>query len=83
MVKPTFNFNDYVSLAVMLLMTTALIFGQAEASADRSYGANVVESVVIFDHEVKLEISGYLSEQVLKVGKDIVTDLGHFRGEDE
>ena len=44
MSKLSIQFNDYVSLAVMLLMLVALVAGQSDAGA---YAQNHVETVVV------------------------------------
>ena len=83
MPRPTIHFNDYVSLAIMLLMSVALIAGQADASVDESESATAIGSIVLFEDRSKLEISGLISEKALEISISVVNDLGHFRGEDE
>jgi hypothetical protein len=82
MFKPAIYFNDYVSLAVMLLMIVALVSGQAAAkgAVEELSPASVMTA---FDDRAKIELSGYLGDKALKVSIDIATDLSHFRGEDE
>jgi len=55
MSKPSIQFNDYVSLAVMLLMLVALVAGQTDTR-------------VYADDQINIAV---------------VTELSHFRGEDE
>jgi len=82
MFKPATYFNDYVSLAVMLLMIVALVSGQAAANgaADELSATSAKPAI---DERASIELSAYLSEKALKISIDIATDLSHFRGEDE
>jgi len=87
MQKPTVFFNDYVSIAVMLLMAMALIAGQADAGIDRAVGPNggtaLDYPIVEFDAADYLELSGLITEKAISVSIDVVKELGPFRGEDE
>ncbi len=87
MPRPTIRFNDYVSLAIMLLMSVALIAGQAGASVDESESvyesAQSIGSIVLFEDRGKLEVSGLIGEKALEISISVVNDLSHFRGEDE
>lgn len=83
MFKPTIQFNDYVSLAVMLLMVVALVAGQADASTYADSREMSVAPIATLDNRTNIDLQGQLSEQALKVSIAIVTDLSHFRGEDE
>jgi hypothetical protein len=83
MFKPTIHFNDYVSLAVMLLMIVALVSGQVDA---RAYAAEKVFSatpITGIDDRFNFAIDGHIGDQALKVSIAMVNDLNHFRGEDE
>jgi hypothetical protein len=82
MFKPAIYFNDYVSLAVMLLMIVALVSGQA-AARGAVEELSAVSAMPAFDERSRIELSGYLGDKALKVSIDIATDLSHFRGEDE
>jgi hypothetical protein len=87
MSKSIIHFNDYVSLAVMLLMVVALVAGQADASAYVADKAKSIAPVTLFgdasDDTLKINFDGHLGDKALKVSIAIVTDLRHFRGEDE
>ena len=83
MSKPTIHLNDYVSLAVMLLMVVALVAGQAGASNNVDDEAMSVSPVAIEDSRLHVDFDGHLSDKALKVSIAIVKDLSHFRGEDE
>jgi len=83
MFKSAIYFNDYVSLAVMLLMIVALVSGQATADEARTDDFSATAPIVSFDDRARIELSGFLGDTALKVSVDIGTDLGHFRGEDE
>jgi len=83
MFKPTVQFNDYVSLAVMLLMIVALVAGQADASTYADANELSIAPIATLDNRINIDLQGQLSEQALKVSIAIVTDLSHFRGEDE
>ena len=81
--KPSIHFNDYVSLAVMLLMIVALVAGQADASDYATERAVSVAPISVPDDRLNIDLSGQIGDQALKVSIAIVTDLSHFRGEDE
>lgn len=86
MSKPIFQFNDYVSLAVMLLMIVALVSGQTGANAAPTDNATgeAGRSPVSFSLDAsEFELKGYLGADSLKISVDIDTKLDHFRGEDE
>ena len=83
MSKSTIHFNDYVSLAVMLLMVVALIAGQADASTYADGKDISIAPIATLDNRTNIDLEARLSEQALKVSIAIVTDLSHFRGEDE
>jgi len=83
MSKPTIHFNDYVSLAVMLLMVVALVAGQADASGYADDKAMSVSPIAIEDSRLHLDFDGHLSDKALKISIAVVKDLSHFRGEDE
>jgi len=87
MSKTIIHFNDYVSLAVMLLMVVAFVAGQADASAyeaEKAMSASPVAAFEAMPHEqLKINFDGHLGDEVLKVSIAVVTDLRHFRGEDE
>jgi hypothetical protein len=83
MFKPTIHFNDYVSLAVMLLMVVALVAGQADASSYADGEGRSVAPIAAMDNRTSIDFEGQLSKQALKISIAIVTDLSHFRGEDE
>ncbi len=81
--KPNVQFNDYVSLAVMLLMVVALVAGQADASAYGDDNKTSVSSITGLDHRARIDFEGRLGEKAIEISIAIVTDLSHFRGEDE
>jgi len=83
MFKPNIQFNDYVSLAVMLLMVVALVAGQADASTYADGSEMSVTPITALDNRTNINFEGQLSDQALKISIAIVTDLSHFRGEDE
>ena len=83
MFKPAIYFNDYVSLAVMLLMIVALVSGQSTANGAGRDDLVTLPAIKAFDDRAKIELSGYLGDKALTISVDVVADLGHFRGEDE
>ena len=83
MSKPSIHFNDYVSLAVMLLMVVALVTGQADASGKGAEKALSVAPITAMDDRINIDFDGRLGDKALQVTIAIVTDLSHFRGEDE
>ena len=74
------QFNDYVSLAVMLLMFVALIGGRTAATELAPSTGPAVTAVTV---PFSLEIDGHIGDQALKVGLVVVGELSQFRGEDE
>ena len=87
MSKPNIHFNDFVSLAVMLLMVVALISGQAGANAAPTANTtadDAARSPVSFSLDASdFEPRGFVGADSLKISVDIDTKLDHFRGEDE
>lgn len=81
--KPIIHFNNYVSLAVMLLMVVALVAGQAGASDYAAEKAVSVAPIVVLEDRVNIDLRGHIGDQALKVSIAVATDLSHFRGEDE
>jgi hypothetical protein len=81
MSKPIVQFNDYVSLAVMLLMIVALVAGQAGASDYAAKKALSVPPFAVLDDRLDINFKLHIGDQALKVS--IASDLNHFRGEDE
>jgi hypothetical protein len=83
MFKANVQFNDFVSLAVMLLMVVALVAGQADANAHLAQDAMPVAPIATHDDRINIDFNGYLGDAALKVSIAIVSDLNNFRGEDE
>jgi len=81
--KISLRFNEYVSLAVMILMVVALVAGQADASADRADLQRPASPIAALDDRINIDFDGQLGDAVLKVSIAVATDLSHFRGEDE
>jgi hypothetical protein len=74
MSKSTIHFNDYVSLAVMLLMIVALVAGQADASAYAAEKALFVAPITVLDDRLNIEFDGHIGYQALKVSISVVTE---------
>ena len=83
MAKATVRFNDYVSLAVMLLMVVAFVAGQTDTSVYAADKVQPVAPIAIMDDRITISLDGRLGDKALHVGIAVVTELGHFRGEDE
>ncbi len=83
MSKPSIHFNDYVSLAVMLLMVVALVAGQADASTYAAANKGPIAPIVVVDDRIMFDFDGHIGDQAMKLSIAVVTDLSHFRGEDE
>jgi hypothetical protein len=83
MIRPIVRFSDYVSLAVMLLMVVALVTGQADASSYANGEESPVAAIAAMEDRINIDFEGQLSDTALKISIAIVTDLSHFRGEDE
>jgi hypothetical protein len=74
------QFNDYVSLAVMLLMFIALLGGRSAATELVSYDAPDTGAVAA---PFTLEIDGHIGDHAIRVGLAVVGEFSYFRGEDE
>ena len=74
MSKSTIHFNDYVSLAVMLLMIVALVAGQADASAYAAKKALSVAPITVLDDRLNIDFDGHIGDQLLKVSISVVTE---------
>ena len=83
MVKIGLRFNEYVSLAVMLLMVVALVAGQADASGTGAPVTKAGSPVAALNDRININVDGELGDAFLKVSIAVATDLSHFRGEDE
>ncbi|MDH5239723.1 MAG: hypothetical protein OEW73_02940 [Gammaproteobacteria bacterium] len=88
MLKIGLRFNEYVSLAVMILMVVALVAGQADASTDNAEPDRPVSPISALvdrsnDDRIHIDFDGQLGDSVLKFNIAVATDLSHFRGEDE
>ena len=87
MSKTIIYFNDYVSLAVLLLMAVAIVAGQTDASAYEAEKAMSLEPVATFEampnDRLNFDFDGHVGDAALKISIAVVTDLRHFRGEDE
>jgi len=74
MSKSTIHFNDYVSLAVMLLMVVALVAGQADASAYAVKKVLSVAPIMVLDDRLNIDFDGHIGDQVLKVSISVVSE---------
>ena len=74
MSKSTIHFNDYVSLAVMLLMFAALVAGQADASAYAAGKALSAVPIKVLDDRLNIDFDGHIGDQVLRVSISVVTE---------
>ena len=83
MSKPTIHFNNYISLAIMLLLVVALVAGQADASNYAAEKAMSVAPIAVLEDRLNIDLSGHIGDQALKISIAVATDLSHFRGEDE
>lgn len=83
MFKSTVQFNDYVSLAVMLLMVVALVAGQADANSQPNREGMSVTPLAALDDRTNIHFESQLDEEALRISIAIVSDSSHFRGEDE
>jgi len=79
MSMPTVQFNDYVSLAVMLLMLVALVAGQADAGVETA----TWNDAVIEDDRLNLHFDGKLGDNEVTISIDFAAEPGYFRSEDE
>ncbi len=74
MSKSTIHFNNYVSLAVMLLMIVALVAGQTDASAYATKKALLVAPITLLDDRLNFDFYGHIGNQVLKVSISVLTE---------
>ena len=74
MSKSPIHFNDYVSLAVMLLMIVALVAGQADASAYAAKKVLTVAPITLLDDRLNIDFDGHIGDQALKVSISVVTE---------
>ena len=94
MSRSTVQFDDYVSLVVMLLMFVALLGGRSASTALAADDGGSPRSVAStpdardrltngLNDGLTLEADGRLGEQALRVSIAVVGEFSHFRGEDE
>ena len=83
MAKPSIHINDYISLAVMLLMIVALVAGQADASPYAAANKSPAAPIAVAGDRIKFDFDGHIGDQAMQLSIAVVTDLSHFRGEDE
>jgi hypothetical protein len=83
MSKSIVQINDYVSLAVMLLMIVALVAGQAGASDYATEKVLTIAPLAVLDDRLDIDFNGSFGEQALKISISVISDNNHFRGEDE
>jgi len=74
MSKSTIHFNDYVSLAVMLLMIVALVAGQADASAYAAGKVRSVAPITSLEDRLNIDFDGHIGDQALKLSISIITE---------
>jgi len=74
MSKTSVNFNNYVSLAVMLLMVVALVTGQAGARDFAAAKVMSVAPIVVLDDRLNIGPSGHIGNRASKVGITIITE---------
>lgn len=83
MFKTSLQINDYVSLAVMLLMVVALVAGQADASTNATDLGKSVAPIAEVNDRINFGFDGHLGDAAFKVSIAVATDLGQLRGENE
>tara|TARA_R110000782_G_scaffold91764_11_gene175070 strand:- start:2015 stop:2266 length:252 start_codon:yes stop_codon:yes gene_type:complete len=83
MPKVLVQFNDYVSLAVMLLMLVALVGGRSGETNFAAQAASGTQVPAALTVPFSIQIDGNFGDQAVKVGLALVGDSGYFRGEDE
>jgi hypothetical protein len=92
--KPSVYFNDYVSLAVMLLMIVALVAGQADAQSTTARESARLPLLIQeewpvdgleqrFDDRLDIALDGRIGDHAVELSLTVVTESEHFRGEDE
>ena len=85
MSRATVQFNDYVSLAIMLLMLVALLGGQTGSTAYADNLENERSVLVEVDnkHLLSIDFDGQFGDNEVSIKFVADKDLSHFRGEDE
>ncbi len=81
MSRATVQFNDYVSLAVMLLMLVALLGGQSGSTAHAEEPFVLAEADN--SHVLTIDFDGQFGDNEVTIKLVADKDLSHFRGEDE
>lgn len=75
MPKPLVPLDEFISFIVMLLLTVALIAGQADATDRQASPTRAAIS--------KALVEGEIAATALKVSIDVAADLRQRRGEDD
>ncbi len=83
MTRTIVQFNDYVSLVVMLLMLVALVGGRSGAAELTARVAPTAAGASVVTAPFRLEMDGYIGDQAVRFGLTVVDELRQFRGEDE
>ncbi len=77
------QFNDYVSLAVMLLMLLALLGSRTGATEFVAKVMPADPGAISATVPFRIEMDGPIGDQAVKLGRVVVGELSQFRGEDE
>ena len=83
MTKSNLQLNEIISLTLMLLMFVALVAGQTQSTAFAAENARDVDAAAILQDSLNIDLNGRLGDAAVQVSIDIITELSHFRGEDE
>ncbi len=81
MSRATVQFNDYVSLAVMLLMLVAFLGGQSGSVAHADEPAALADRDNT--HVLTIDFDGEFGDKEVTIKLVADKDLNYFRGEDE
>ncbi len=77
------QFNDYVSLAIMLLMLVAFVGSRTGATDVTAKVAPAGPKAIHISVPLRLEMDAHIGDEAVKLGRVVVGELSQFRGEDE
>lgn len=83
MFKASVQLTDYLSIAVMLLMFVALIGGQSGAAVHKMDNIATMGPASIAGDRFRYDLDGHIGDKAFYLSIGVVSELGHFRGEDE
>lgn len=83
MFRASVQLRDYLSLGVMLLMFVALISGQSGAAVHEADNIATIGPASSVGDQFRYDLDGHIGDNAFELSIAVVTELSHFRGEDE